>query len=85
MLDWVVAPLSGHATTFALLPVAGLIGWLLLGFGEDSITANDPTGDDLKALLTLVFGLLASGGVWVMTLGPGARSGPRRRRRTRAT
>ena len=75
VLDWVVAPLYGHATTFALLPVAGLIGWLLLGFGEDSIAANDPTADDLKALLTLVFGLLASGGVWVMTLGAGGAIG----------
>jgi hypothetical protein len=75
VLDWVAAPLYGHATTFVLLPVAGLIGWLLLGFGEDSIAANDPTGDDLKALLTLVFGLLASGGVWVMSLGAGAAIG----------
>jgi hypothetical protein len=73
--DWVAAPLYGHATTFALLPVAGLIGWLLLGFGEDSVAENDPTGDDLQALLTLIFGLLASGGVWLMSIGAGAAAG----------
>jgi hypothetical protein len=72
---WVSAPLLGHATTFALLPVAGLVGWLLLGFGEDSIAENDPTGDDLKALVTLIFGLLASGGVWLVSIGAGAAVG----------
>lgn len=72
---WVVAPLYGHATTFVLLPVAGLVAFLLLGFGEPSVTENDPTGDDLQALLTLVFGLLANGGVWVMSLGAGASVG----------
>ena len=72
---WVAAPLYGHATTFALLPVVGLVGWLLLGFGEPSLTKNDPTGDDLQALLTLVFGLLASGGVWLMALGAGGSAG----------
>lgn len=72
---WVAAPLYGHATTFALLPFVGLVGWLLLGFGEPSLTENDPTGDDLQALLTLVFGLLASGGVWLIALGAGASAG----------
>jgi len=72
---WVVAPLYGHATTFVLLPFAGLLGFLLLGFGESSVTDNDPTGDDRQALLTLVFGLLASGGLWVMSLGAGASVG----------
>jgi hypothetical protein len=72
---WAAAPLYGHATTFALLPVAGLVGWLLLGFGEPSLTENDPTGDDLQALLTLVFGLLASGGVWLISLGAGGSVG----------
>jgi hypothetical protein len=72
---WVVAPLYGHATTIVLLPVAGLLAYLLLGFGEPSVTENDPTGDDRQALLTLVFGLLASGGLWVMSLGAGASVG----------
>jgi len=73
--DWAVAPLYGHATTFALLPLVGFLGWLLLGFGEESVAANDPTGDDLQALLTLIFGLFASGGLWVMSLGAGAAVG----------
>ena len=42
---------------------------------KPSVTENDPTGDDLQALLTLVFGLLANGGVWVMSLGAGASVG----------
>jgi hypothetical protein len=66
---WAVAPLYGHATTFFLLPAVGFVGWLLLGFGEPSLTENDPTGDDLQARLTLVFGMLASGGLWLLSLG----------------
>ncbi len=73
--SWTAAPLYGHATMVALLPVAGLIGWLLLGFGDDSIAENDPTGDDRKALLILIFGLLASGGVWLLSIGAGASAG----------
>jgi hypothetical protein len=73
--DWLAAPLCGIGTMFALLPLAGIVGLLLLLFGEDTISDNDPTDDDTLALITLIFGALATGGAWLIGLGAGASTG----------
>ena len=76
--DWVVAPFYGIATTFLLLPFAGIVGLVaIMLFGENSVSDYDPTGDDTMAISALVFALLASGGTWVIGLGSGASIGYR--------
>ena len=73
--DWAAAPLYGVATIFAMLPVAGVVGLLLLIFTGDTLGDNDPTNDDLSAGIALIVGLVASGGFWLISLGAGAAYG----------
>ena len=73
--EWVAAPLYGGATTLLLLPLAGLIGiGLLLLFGESN-TEDLNDSDDWMTAVALAFGLLANGGVWLISLGAGASYG----------
>lgn len=70
----VAAPLAGLATLAALLPVAGVIGYLSLGlFGEE--TDTDLTSDDLGAFVALLVGYAGNAGFHVLTLGVGSRVG----------
>lgn len=73
--DWTAAPLYGVGTIFAMLPVAGIVGLLLLVFTGDTLSDNDPTDDDLSAGIALIVGLVASGGFWLISLGAGAAYG----------
>jgi hypothetical protein len=73
--DWLAAPLYGLGTILLALPVAGLIGLVLLIVTGDTLDDNDPTDDDLAAGIALIFGLLASGGFWLISLGGGAAYG----------
>ncbi|GAA2148278.1 hypothetical protein GCM10009844_26530 [Nocardioides koreensis] len=73
--DWTAAPLYGVGTIFAMLPVAGVVGLLLLIFTGDTLGDNDPTDDDLSAGIALIVGLVASGGFWLISLGAGAAYG----------
>ena len=73
--DWTAAPLYGVGTIFAMLPVAGIVGLLLLIFTGDTLNDNDPTDDDLSAGIALIVGLVASGGFWLISLGAGAAYG----------
>ncbi|MFC4786634.1 zinc-ribbon domain-containing protein [Nocardioides sp. MAHUQ-72] len=73
--DWTAAPLYGVGTIVAMLPVAGIVGLLLLIFTGDTVHDNDPTDDDLSAGIALIFGLIASGGFWLISLGSGAAYG----------
>lgn len=76
--DWVVAPFYGIATTLVLLPFAGIVGLLAIAlFGENTLSENDPTGDDTMAMSALVIALLANGGAWLLGLGSGASVGYR--------
>ncbi|MBB6626380.1 zinc ribbon domain-containing protein [Nocardioides sp. KIGAM211] len=70
--EWLAAPLYGLATILLTLPVAGLIGLLLLIVTGSELSDNDPTDDDLSAAIALIVGLLASGGFWLLALGGGA-------------
>ena len=73
--EWLAAPLYGGATTLLLLPLAGLIGiGLLLLFGESN-TEDLNNSDDWMAAVALAFGLLANGGMWLISLGAGASYG----------
>jgi hypothetical protein len=73
--DWTAAPLYGIGTIFLMLPVAGIVGLLLLIFTGEALHDNDPTDDDLSAGIALIFGLIASGGFWLISLGAGAAYG----------
>jgi hypothetical protein len=73
--DWTAAPLYGVGTIFLMLPVAGIVGLLLLIFTGEALHDNDPTDDDLSAGIALIFGLIASGGFWLISLGSGAAYG----------
>lgn len=73
-VDVVVAALYGHLTLVLLLPLLGLLGFLLLGFGEESLREPQDEGYT-RELLTLVVVALANGGVLVLSLGSGASIG----------
>jgi hypothetical protein len=73
--DWTAAPLYGIGTIVLMLPVAGVVGLLLLILTGDALHDNDPTDDDLSAGIALIFGLVASGGFWLISLGAGAAYG----------
>ncbi len=76
--DWLAAPLYGVGVFGALLPVAGVIGLVLLLVSGDAFDeATDPTGEDLRITIALVVGTLASGGMWLLGLGAGGAFGTR--------
>ena len=73
--DWLVAPLYGYGAVLLLLPVAGGLGLLSMALlGEPTIEDTDPS-NDTSALASVLIGGLASGGLWVLGLGSGARIG----------
>lgn len=72
--SWARAPLAGAAATLLLLPLAGLVGLLSIAlFGED--TDVDISGDETRLIVATSIGLLANGGVWLISLGTGSRMG----------
>jgi hypothetical protein len=73
--DWLAAPLYGVGTTLALLPLAGLIGVLLLFIGGQSNTETFDNSDDTMASLAFGFSALANAGMWLISLGSGAALG----------
>ncbi|GAB3783407.1 hypothetical protein GCM10027601_15600 [Nocardioides ungokensis] len=73
--DWTAAPLYGIGTIFVMLPVAGIVGLLLMVFTGSLLSDYDPTQDDLSAGIALIAGLIASGGFWLISLGAGAAFG----------
>src|SRR6478735_5110865 len=73
--DWTAAPLYGVGTIFVMLPVAGIVGLLLLVFTGSVLDDHDPTDDDLSAGIALIAGLIASGGFWLISLGAGSAFG----------
>ncbi|MEO9324697.1 hypothetical protein ABFT23_14480 [Nocardioides sp. C4-1] len=75
VLDRVVPVLYGYGALVALLPLVGLVGFLLLGFGEESLSDAGDEAGGVRELLTVVFVLLGNGGVLVLGLGSGARLG----------
>ena len=74
---FLVAPVHGLATLLVLLPVAGLVGLALMLATGDTIQNADPTSHDFFASASLIFGLLASGGFWLLSLGAGGSFGER--------
>lgn len=70
-----VPAVYGLATFLTLLPVAGIIGLVLLLLTGDSVQDADPTRHDFLASAALIFGLLASGGYWLINLGAGGTFG----------
>jgi hypothetical protein len=70
-----VAPVYGLATLLVLLPVAGLVGLALMLATGDTLQNADPTSHDFLASASLFFGLLASGGFWLLSLGAGGSFG----------
>jgi hypothetical protein len=72
--DRVGPALHAYLLMLAALPVVGLIGFLLLGFGEESLAdlEDEEAGAGLRQLLAVVFALLGNGGVWLLGLGAGA-------------
>ena len=73
--DWTAAPLYGVGTIFVMLPVAGIVGLLLMVFTGSVLDDHDPTDDDLSAGIALIAGLIASGGFWLISLGAGSAFG----------
>lgn len=74
--EFLVPPMLGLATLVVLLPVAGLIGvGLMLATGHTVQDADTTTSHDFFASATLIFGLLASGGFWLISLGAGGSLG----------
>lgn len=73
--EYLVPPVYGLATLVLLLPVAGLVGvGLMLATGH-TVQDSDTTSHDFFATVSLIFGLLASGGFWLISLGAGGSLG----------
>jgi hypothetical protein len=73
--EYLIPPVYGLATLVLLLPVAGLVGvGLMLATGH-TVQDADTTSHDFFASVSLIFGLLASGGFWLITLGAGGSLG----------
>lgn len=76
--EWLAAPVYGVGVFAALLPLAGVIGVLLLLVSGDALDeATDVSGEDLRISLALIFATLASGGMWLLGLGAGGAFGSR--------
>lgn len=73
--DWTAAPLQGLAVLLALLPLAGLVGYLLMWLTGDTLGDLDPTRGDLSTDVAAVTGLVANAGYWLICLGSGAAAG----------
>ena len=74
--DWLAAPLYGVGIFAALLPVAGVIGFVLLMVRGDAVDdATDPSGEDIRITIALIVSMLASGGMWLLGLGAGSAFG----------
>jgi hypothetical protein len=73
--DVLVPAVHGLTTFVLLLPVAGLVGLVLMLLTGDTVQNSDPTRHDFLASAALIFGLLASGGYWLVTLGAGGTFG----------
>jgi hypothetical protein len=65
----------GLGTFLMLLPVAGLVGFMLMALTGSTAQDSNPTPHDVMASAALVFGLLASGGYWLVNLGAGGTLG----------
>lgn len=71
---WVAAPLAGVATLAALLPVAGIVGFVSMAlFGES--TDTEVTSDDLGAFVALLVAYVGNAGFVFLGLGAGSRLG----------
>jgi hypothetical protein len=73
--EFLVPPLYGLGSFALLLPVAGLVGLVLMMFTGDTIQDTDTTTHDFLASAVLIFGLLASGGYWLVNIGLGGSLG----------
>jgi hypothetical protein len=58
-----------------MLPLAGLVGLVLMMVTGDTVQDADYTAHDFFASASLLFGLLASGGYWLLDLGVGGTLG----------
>jgi hypothetical protein len=73
--EFLVPPLYGLGAFALMLPVAGVVGLVLMLVTGDTVQDTDPTRHDFLASATLIFGLLASGGFWLVSLGTGGTLG----------
>jgi hypothetical protein len=70
-----VPPVYGLGALAAMLPVAGLVGLVLMLLTGDTVQDSDPTTHDFLASAVMIFGLLASGGYWLISIGLGGSFG----------
>jgi hypothetical protein len=72
---FLIPPMYGLGTLLLLLPVAGLVGLgLMLATGHTVQDATTSSHDTL-ATCALIFGVLASGGFWLISVGAGSSFG----------
>jgi len=75
--EFLVPPLCGLGAFVLMLPAAGLVGLVLMLLTGDTVQDIEPTSHDFFASATLIFGVLASGGYWLVNLGLGGTLGER--------
>lgn len=74
--EWVAPAIQGVALMAALLPLCGLIGLGLIGFGPDNDNdLHDTTTDEKWAAIAVIAGGLGNGGQALLGLGSGAELG----------
>lgn len=74
--EWLAPAIQGLAVMVAVLPLCGLIGIGLLGFGPDNdVDLHDTSTDEQWAVIALLAGGLGNGGQALLGLGSGAELG----------
>lgn len=74
--EWVAPAIQGVALMAALLPLCGLIGLALIGFGPDNDNdLHETTTDEKWAAIATIAGGLGNGGQALLGLGSGAELG----------
>jgi hypothetical protein len=73
--EFLVPPLYGLGAFLVMLPLAGLVGLVLMMLTGDTVQDADYTAHDFFASASLLFGLLASGGYWFLDIGVGGTLG----------
>jgi hypothetical protein len=70
-----VPPLYGLGAFAVMLPLAGLIGVILILVSGHTLQDLYPTSHHFATSATLIFGVLASGGYWLINVGAGGSVG----------
>jgi hypothetical protein len=73
--ELLVPSLYGLGAFLVMLPLAGLVGLVLMMLTGDTVQDADYTAHDFFASASLLFGLLASGGYWLVDVGLGGTLG----------